>query len=51
VEIREVTGTNDDEYFGRVYTHAAAVPEAGSWALMLVGLACVGGLAVRRRRG
>jgi len=36
---------------GHIVTSAAAVPEPGSWAMILAGLACLGLLAQRRRAG
>jgi hypothetical protein len=51
VQIRELVTNADDEYFGRVYTSTTqvlAVPEPGSAALFLFGLA--GAALVSRRR-
>jgi PEP-CTERM motif len=44
------TDTTDiwDQYFGKVYAAAGAVPEPATWAMMLAGFGMVGG-AMRRR--
>jgi hypothetical protein len=48
IEIRETTGTLDNEFFGNFVTgDTALVPEPGTLLLVGIGLAS---LAVRRRR-
>jgi len=50
MEIREISGGIEDEYFGQFYTGSAApVPEPETYALMLAGLGLVG-FAARRNR-
>lgn len=50
MEIREVVGTDDNEFYGQFYSAGAAdapisspsaVPEPGTYALMLMGLAAL----------
>lgn len=52
LEIREILGGIDDEYFGDVYIGETAlvVPEPATYALFGVGLGLVGMAALRRRR-
>lgn len=49
IRINDDAGTIDDEYFATYRYGVAPVPEPGSWALLLLGLAAVGALTRPRR--
>lgn len=49
LEIRETTGGDENEFYGRVYTRVSAVPEPSS--LALIGICVLFGLGRTKRRG
>jgi hypothetical protein len=50
-EVRDMSATIDDEFFGQVFTGATApVPEPETYAMMLAGLGLLGFVARRRKQ-
>ena len=49
VEIRETVGTDDNEFYGRVYAGTQAIPEPSSLISAALGLAGLAEYAGRRR--
>lgn len=50
VQIRETTGSSENEFFGQIYTSVAPAPEPGTWATIGTGMAGMAAAACCRRR-